>query len=229
MLLLLPLRKRKNSMEHMTAEKIIEELNMLYPNAHCELNHRSNYEMAVAVILSAQTTDASVNRVTPALFGRYPDVQSLADANQKDVERCISSLGLYHNKAVSIMGFAKGVAEDYGGRVPDSMEELVTLPGVGRKCANVILSECYSIPALAVDTHVSRISKRLGLAYQKDSVEVIERKLKRKIPEDKWIRTHHQMIFFGRYLCHARNPECDKCPFTGICHEKNKNFKQVKE
>ena len=201
----------------MDVQTILNELDELFPNAHCELNHRDQYQMAVAVILSAQTTDASVNKATPHLFEKYPNVLSLADGNIKDIEDCISSLGLYHNKARSIQGFARHACDDFGGVIPDTMEELVTLPGVGRKCANVILSECFNIPSLAVDTHVDRISKRLKLAAMKDSVETVERKLKKKIPEDRWIRTHHQMIFFGRYLCHARNPECSRCPFTSFC------------
>ena len=201
----------------MDVQTILNELDELFPNAHCVLNHRDQYQMAVAVILSAQTTDASVNKATPHLFEKYPNVLSLADGNIKDIEDCISSLGLYHNKARSIQGFARHVCDDFGGVIPDTMEELVTLPGVGRKCANVILSECFNIPSLAVDTHVDRISKRLKLAAMKDSVETVERKLKKKIPEDRWIRTHHQMIFFGRYLCHARNPECSRCPFTSFC------------
>lgn len=173
--------------------------------------------MAVAVVLSAQTTDASVNRVTPELFRRYPDVYALSEGALSDIERCIASLGLYRNKAKSIQGMAKGIAERFDGRVPDNMNDLVSLPGVGRKCANVILSECYGIPSLAVDTHVSRVSRRLGLAKPEDSLLQVEQKLKRKIPRDRWIKTHHQMIFFGRYLCHARNPECQRCPFEGKC------------
>lgn len=204
-------------MKHITAVEVLDELDHLFPDAHCELNHRNAYEMAVAVILSAQTTDASVNRVTPALFEKYPDIQSLAQGDIREIEACISSLGLYRNKARSIQGFAKGVQERYDGEIPDTMDELTTLPGVGRKCANVILSECFGIPSLAVDTHVSRISKRLYLAFENDSVDVIERKLKGKIPQERWIIAHHQMIFFGRYLCHARNPECQRCPFTQYC------------
>lgn len=211
-------------MEHMSVTEILKNLNQMFPNAKCELNHKNNYEMAIAVILSAQTTDVSVNKVTPALFKKYPTAKKLAEGNIKDIERCISSLGLYRNKARSIQGFAKGIVERFDGEVPQTMGELVTLPGVGRKCANVILSECFNIPSLAVDTHVTRISKRLGLAYQKDSVETIERKLKKKIPQDLWIRSHHQMIFFGRYKCYARKPECHDCPFIKICHEKNKTL-----
>ena len=183
-------------MERMTVEEILDHLEELFPDAHCELDHRNSYEMAIAVILSAQTTDASVNRVTPALFERFPDIASLAAGERAEIEELISSLGLYRAKARSIQGFAQGVME----------------------------SECFGVPALAVDTHVTRISKRLGLCYQKDDPETIERKLKRKIPKERWSKTHHQMIFFGRYLCHARKPECGRCPFTAICHEKNKNL-----
>ena len=201
----------------MKTEEVLNGLDELFPDAHCELEHRNHYEMAVAVVLSAQTTDASVNRVTPALFERYPDAAALADGTLSEIERCIASLGLYRNKAKAIQGMAKGITERFGGKVPDNMEDLVSLPGVGRKCANVIMSECYGVPALAVDTHVSRVSRRLGLAKPEDSLLQVEQKLKRKIPKDRWIRSHHQMIFFGRYLCHARNPECEHCPFQGKC------------
>ncbi|MBP3868113.1 MAG: endonuclease III [Solobacterium sp.] len=201
----------------MKTEEVLNALDELFPDAHCELEHRNHYEMAVAVVLSAQTTDASVNRVTPALFERYPDAASLAAGKLRDIEACIASLGLYRNKARSIQGMAQGIVERFNGEVPDNMEDLVTLPGVGRKCANVIMSECYGVPALAVDTHVSRVSRRLGLAKPEDSLLQVEQKLKRKIPKDRWIKSHHQMIFFGRYLCHARNPECDRCPFQGKC------------
>ena len=216
-------------MEKMTPVEIIDRMEKLFPDARCELVHRNTYEMAVAVILSAQTTDISVNRVTPALFEKYPDIALLAAAEQSDVEGLIASLGLYRNKARSIISFAKGVMDQYGGTIPQTMEELVTLSGVGRKCANVILSECFGIPSLAVDTHVSRVSKRLGLCYKNDTPEVIERKLKKKIPEDRWIRTHHTMIFFGRYMCHARRPACTNCPFKRFCREKEKNLNPVRQ
>lgn len=208
----------------MKPEEILAQLDQLFPDARCELTHRNAYEMAVAVILSAQTTDASVNRVTPALFEAYPTVQDLAAAKQSDVERYIASLGLYRNKARSIIGFARDVVERYNGEIPSSMEDLTSLPGVGRKCANVIRSECFGIPSLAVDTHVSRIARRLKLAAEKDDVDTIERKLCRKFPKETWISVHHHMIFFGRYLCHARNPECWRCPFVQDCREKKKYF-----
>lgn len=211
-------------MERMKIEEILDHLQQLFPDAHCELNHRNAYELSVAVILSAQTTDVSVNKVTPALFKQFPTPEKLASASLKEVEACISSLGLYRNKARMIVGFAKGLMERFNGVVPERIEELVTLDGIGRKCANVILGECYGIPSLAVDTHVARISKRLGLCYQKDDVYTIEKKLKRKIPKDRWIKTHHQMIFFGRYRCQARTPKCMGCPFVAICHEKQKHL-----
>lgn len=204
-------------MEHMSPEEIMDHLEKLFPDAHCELTHRNDYEMAVAVVLSAQTTDASVNKVTPALFARFPDAYSLAAAEVTEIESCIRSLGLYRNKARSIHAMAKGMVERFDGRVPDRMEDLVSLPGVGRKCANVILAECFQVPSFAVDTHVNRISRRLGLAKPEDSLLDVERKLKRKIPRSRWIRGHHQMIFFGRYMCHAKKPACDGCPFTGFC------------
>ncbi len=212
-------------MNKMTTQEILEHLDILFPDAECELVHRNNYEMAVAVILSAQTTDASVNKVTPELFAKYPDIPSLAEADIHDVEQCIARLGLYRNKARSIKGMAEETVRRYNGEIPSTMKELCTLPGVGRKCANVILCECFDIPALAVDTHVNRVSKRLRLAKEEDTVEDVERKLKRKIPRERWRKTHHQMIFFGRYLCHARNPECDKCPFTEFCREYTKHAK----
>ncbi len=203
----------------MSINEILENLDILFPDARCELDHKNNYEMVVAVILSAQTTDVSVNKVTKSLFQKYPTAESLANANIKDIEKEICSLGLYRNKAKAIQEMAKELTTRYDGVVPNTMKELTTLSGVGRKCANVILSECYNIPSLAVDTHVNRVSKRLGLAKKDDSLLDVERKLKRKIPRDKWIKSHHQFIFFGRYLCHARNPKCDKCPFTSICKE----------
>lgn len=211
-------------MKNLPVEVILNELDNLFPEAKCELDHKNEYEMAIAVILSAQTTDASVNKVTPNLFKKFPTLDSLAKANIKDIEKLIASLGLFHNKAKAIKGFASGVVKEYDGIIPNTMKDLVSLPGVGRKCANVILSECFNIPALAVDTHVNRVSKRLGLAYKKDSLEKVEEKLKRKIPKERWIKTHHQLIFFGRYLCHAQNPECEKCPFLLGCHEKKRKI-----
>lgn len=211
-------------MKNLSALNIVEELEKLFPNAKGELNARNTYELSIAVILSAQSTDVSVNQVTPALFEAYPNLESLANAKAREVESYIARLGLYRAKAANIIGFAKGVVDRFHGEIPSSMEDLTSLPGVGRKCANVIQGECFHLPSLAVDTHVSRIAKRLGLVYQKDSVEVIERKLKKKLPKERWTKAHHQMIFFGRYLCQARKPRCYRCPFVEHCHEKNKNL-----
>ena len=204
------------------AEEVLQGLDELYPDAHCELDYRNIYELTVAVILSAQTTDASVNRVTPALFSAYPDIAALAAADTADVEEYIRSLGLYRNKARSIHAMAVKCAEDYDGAVPQNRKDLMRLPGVGRKCANVILAEGFGVPAMPVDTHVERVSKRLGLAKKDDTVQEVEEKLNRKFPRERWIKAHHQLIFFGRYLCRARNPLCTQCPFTAICRYENK-------
>ncbi len=201
----------------MQVQEILENLKEMYPDARCELSFKNPYEMAVAVILSAQTTDASVNRVTPALFERFPTPESLASADVHEIESYIKTLGLYRNKAKQIQGMAKDLIDRYDGLMPQSLKELTTLPGIGRKCANVIQSECFGIPALAVDTHCNRVAKRLGLAKPDDSLFDVERKLKRKIPRDEWINSHHLMIFFGRYRCKSQHPQCEGCPFFTFC------------
>lgn len=205
-------------------ERILSTLNQMFPDAHCELEHRNPFELAVAVVLSAQATDASVNKVTPLLFEKYPTCYKMAEARIEDIELCIHSIGLYRNKAKNIHAMAVKLKEDFNGEMPRTMEELVTLPGVGRKSANVILSVCFGVPAIAVDTHVERISKRLGLAFKKDDVVTVEKKLMKKIPKDQWSHTHHLMIFFGRYFCKAKNPQCKDCRLIDICKEKNKNI-----
>lgn len=202
---------------------ILEQLDILFPNAKCELDHRNNFELICAVALSAQTTDISVNKVTPNLFKAYPDAHSLAMAKQKDVESCISSLGLYRNKAKNLILMTQKLDREYGGIVPNTQEELTSLAGVGRKTANVVRSEGFRIPALAVDTHVERVSKRLGLVPKTKDVIATENILCKKIPQDKWIKTHHQLIFFGRYLCHAQKPECNRCPFYESCKYEKKH------
>lgn len=196
---------------------ILDELEIMFPNAECELVHKNAYELAVAVALSAQTTDISVNKITPKLFKSYPTPYDLASADIKEIENHIKSIGLYRNKAKNIKGLAQGLIDLYGGEVPKEMDELILLPGVGRKTANVIMSVCFNIPAIAVDTHVERVSKRLGLAFKNDSVLVVEKKLQKKIKKDRWNKAHHLFIFFGRYKCTARNPQCDGCPFYDFC------------
>ena len=197
---------------------IMKSLDKLYPNAHCELNHRNNFELLVAVVLSAQTTDERVNSVTPILFKKYPDANKLAKAKLKDVETIIKPIGLYHNKAINIIKLSNELNERFNGEVPSNREDLESLSGVGRKTANVVLNNCFDYPAFAVDTHVSRVSKRLGIAEEEDDVSQIEEKLMNYFPKDKWGKLHHQFIFFGRYKCKAIKPDCSDCPLKKICN-----------
>ena len=195
----------------------MKKLDELYPDAHCELNHKSDFELLIAVVLSAQTTDERVNSVTPFLFAKYPDAFKLSNARQSDVEEIIKPIGLYRNKAINIIKLSKILVNEFDGIVPSDRKDLESLPGVGRKTANVILSNCFDVPAFAVDTHVSRVSKRLGIADDEDDVEKIEEKLMNYFPKDKWGKLHHQFIFFGRYKCKAAKPDCDDCPLKKIC------------
>ena len=206
-------------MKRSSKEYIIENLDRLYPDAHCELNHKDSFELLIAVVLSAQTTDVSVNRVTSALFEKYPDALSMSEASEEDVMRLIHSIGLYKNKSRNIINLAKELVKRFNGEVPSKREELESLPGVGRKTANVVLSNCFDYPAFAVDTHVSRVSKRLMIARKDDDVLTIEKKLMKFFPRNCWSRLHHQFIFFGRYKCKAKNPECTDCPFRDSCRK----------
>ena len=203
----------------MEVNAILDQLELMFPNAHCELIHRNAFELLCAVVLSAQTTDAAVNKITPYLFECFPTVQAMAEAEIKEIEGCIKSIGLYRNKAKSLQQLSRSLLTDFDGEVPMSMKDLTSLAGVGRKTANVIRSVWFDIPAIAVDTHVERISKRLKLAKPFDDVEDVERKLKRKLPRERWNRAHHLFIFFGRYHCHSRSPKCQECPFTSICQK----------
>lgn len=210
----------------MTTDEILDQLEIMFPDAHCELIHKNPFELLVAVVLSAQTTDNAVNKVTPALFESFPDPKTMANADIKDIEDKIKRIGLYRNKARSIQNLSKSLLTSFDGNVPQSMKDLTSLAGVGRKTANVVRSVCFDIPSIAVDTHVERISKRLGLAKVYDSVEVVEQKLKRKIKRERWNKAHHLFIFFGRYFCTARNPQCNNCPFQNICKkEKLEKYK----
>ena len=206
----------------MDANEIIEKLKVMFPNARCELNYKTPFQLACSVMLSAQTTDARVNIVTVELFNKYPDVEHMKDAKLRDIEKIIKSIGLYHNKANNLIKMANEVSERHNGILPSNRKDLENLSGIGRKSANVILSECFKIPNIAVDTHVNRIAKRLKLAKIDDSVLVVEKKLKRKIKREDWIAAHHLIIFFGRYKCYAKKPECATCPFKTICREYNK-------
>ena len=196
---------------------IIKGLNDLYPNAHCELKHSSHFQLLVAVVLSAQTTDERVNSVTPILFKKYKNALELSKANIKDVEEIIKPIGLYHNKAINIINLAKQLVDNFNGKVPNNRKDLQSLSGVGRKTANVVLNNCFNEPAFAVDTHVSRVSKRLRIADNNDNVSKIEEKLMNYFPKEAWGKLHHQFIFFGRYKCKAVKPDCNNCPFEAIC------------
>lgn len=209
----------------MTTDEILDELMLMFPNARCELNHKNPFELAVSVALSAQTTDIAVNKVTPDLFKKYPTPKDMAQADIKDLESHLRSIGLYRNKAKNIKGMAKMLYEEYDSKMPDKMEELIKLPGIGRKSANVILSVAFNIPAIAVDTHVQRVAKRLGLAYKNDDVYKVEMKLNKKIKKEKWNIAHHLFIFFGRYKCKAQRPECEGCPFIDFCKYQKKAMK----
>lgn len=190
----------------------------LFPNAHCELNYNKDYELVIAVMLSAQTTDKSVNKVTSILFSKYQSLDELHNASIKDIENCIKSLGLYKNKAKNIVGIVDGLINVFNYIVPSDKKLLMTLPGIGNKSAGVIRAEVFKIPDLPVDTHVARVSKRLGLARSKDDPLIIEHKLKKIIPEEKWILSHHRFIYFGRYFCFAIKPNCKECELKDICN-----------
>ena len=200
------------------SEKIIQELERLYPDAHCELHHRNDFELLIAVSLSAQTTDERVNSVTPQLFAKYPDPYAMAKAELTEVEQIIRPIGLYRNKAKNIVAIADQLVELHDGMVPNDRKALESLRGVGRKTANIILNNCFDEPAFAVDTHVSRVAKRLQIAEEDDDVLTIEKKLMEFFPRERWGRLHHQFIFFGRYKCKAVKPDCTDCPLKEYCN-----------
>ena len=201
---------------------LLNYLDELFPSARCELFYSKDYELVIAVMLSAQTTDKSVNAVTPILFNKYPSLEELNNAPLEDIEEILKPIGLYKNKAKSLKGIVKDLLERFNGKVPSNKDELMTLPGVGNKTAGVIRAEIFAIPDLPVDTHILRISKRLNLAKKEDEPIDVERKLKKLIPEERWIKSHHQLIHFGRYFCMARNPECQNCKISDMCTNKRK-------
>lgn len=196
---------------------ISQYVDSLFPNAKCELFYSQDYELAIAVMLSAQTTDKAVNKVTQILFKKYPTLESINKAKIEDIEECIKSLGLYKNKAKNIKEMASILISDFSSKLPSDKNELQKLPGIGNKSAGVIRIEIFKIPDLPVDTHIIRITNRLGIANKKDEPIDIERKLKKLIPESSWIKTHHQLIHFGRYFCTAKSPKCDECKLRDIC------------
>lgn len=208
----------------MMTSKILEYLDFLFPNPVCELTFNTDYQLLMAVVLSAQSTDKRVNSVTPLIFSKYPTLEDLKNAPLDDLEMIIRPVGSFRKKASFLKGIAQRLVDEFDGVVPTDREVLETFPGVGHKTANVFLSEYYHVPAIAVDTHVERVSKRLKLAYMKDSVSDVERKLMKKIPKEKWSKFHLQMVLFGRYYCKAIKPSCKDCQLRDFCREKKKNF-----
>lgn len=196
---------------------VMDYFNEILPNAQCELNYTTDYSLLIAVCLSAQTTDISVNKVTPILFSRYPDLLSLANAKLEDVEKIIKPIGLYHNKARHIIKLANELIERFNGIVPSNKLDLMSLSGVGNKTANVVLCELFNQNEFPVDTHIFRLSKRLCFANLDDNIQIVERKLRDAFPSEKYCLLHHQFIHFGRYYCTSRNPKCEKCKLHKYC------------
>ncbi|WP_409270448.1 endonuclease III [Neobacillus sp. SCS-31] len=205
----------------------LDEMGRMFPEAHCELNHSNPFELVIAVALSAQCTDVLVNKVTDSLFKKYKTPQDYLNVSLEELQNDIRSIGLFRNKAKNIQKLCTMLLESYGGEVPRDRDELTKLPGVGRKTANVVVSVAYGVPAIAVDTHVERVSKRLGICRWKDSVLEVEKTLMKKVPKDEWSVTHHRMIFFGRYHCKAQNPQCPECPLLTLCREGKKRMKGI--
>jgi endonuclease III len=203
----------------------LDEMGRMFPEAHCELNHSNSFELVIAVALSAQCTDALVNKVTKNLFQKYKTPEDYLHVSLEELQNDIRSIGLFRNKAKNIHKLCQMLIDEYDGIVPNDRDELTKLPGVGRKTANVVVSVAFDVPAIAVDTHVERVSKRLGLCRWKDSVLEVEKTLMKKVPKEEWSVTHHRMIFFGRYHCKAQNPQCEICPLLDLCREGQKRMK----
>jgi endonuclease-3 len=207
--------------------EILKRLDQLYPDVQCALTHTSAWELLVATILSAQSTDVNVNRVTPELFRKYPTVEAFAAITPEQLEPDVRSTGFFRNKSKSVVGAAKKIVADFGGQVPANMTDLLTLPGVARKTANVVLGSFFKIPdGVVVDTHVHRISRRLELTTNNDP-QKIEQDLMRIVPREKWILFSHQIIWHGRKLCIARKPKCVECPLEDLCHAGDKTWSTV--
>ena len=211
---------KKNTPER--TKEIIRILDKTYPNVVCALHHNNPWELLVATILSAQCTDVRVNMVTPGLFAKYPTIEDFAGARQEVLADDIRSTGFFNNKAKSVIGAAKKILKDFGGEIPRTLEELITVPGAARKTANVVLGSGFGITSgIVVDTHVQRISNRLALTKNSDPVK-IEMDLQKIIPRDHWIQFSHQMIHFGRGICVARSPKCAECPLYSLCWSRDK-------
>ncbi len=206
----------------MKNELICNYLDELFENPHCELNYNNDYELLMAIVLSAQSTDKRVNMCTEILFKKYDSLDKIIKAPIEDIQTIIRPIGSFHKKSEYLKSIARILVENYNGKVPTDRDLLEALPGVGRKTTNVFLSEYYQIPAIAVDTHVERVSKRLKLASKKDSVRVVEEKLMKKFKKEEWAKRHLQLVLFGRYYCKAIKPGCNTCKLKEICIEKNK-------
>lgn len=201
-------------------------MDRMFPDAHCELVHDNPFELTIATLLSAQCTDVLVNKVTKTLFQKYKKPEDYLAVTLEELQQDIRSIGLFRGKANNIQKLCQRLLDVYDGEIPADRDELVTLPGVGRKTANVVLSVAFDVPAMAVDTHVDRISKRLGLCRWKDNVTQVEETIMQKTPIERWSKAHHQMIFFGRYHCKSQNPGCQTCPLFTECREGQKRFKK---
>lgn len=206
--------------------EMIDVIAEMFPEAEAELNYTNPFELTIAVLLSAQTTDVGVNRVTKGLFERFKTPEDYLAVDVEVIESYIKTIGLYRNKAKNIQKLCRDLIEKFNGEIPNNYDDLISLAGVGRKTANVVLSVAFDTPRIAVDTHVERISKRLGIARYKDSPLEVEETLMRKIPPERWSKTHHQLIFFGRYHCLSRAPKCHECPLLEECREGQKRLKK---
>lgn len=200
-------------------KEVEEYLDELFPNPRCELNYNKDYELLIAVVLSAQTTDKRVNSVTPILFDKYKNLEELSRADVNDIAKIIKPIGTFNKKAMFVKEIATILNEQYNGKVPNDRMSLEKMPGVGRKTTNVVLSVLFNVPAIAVDTHVSRVSKRLGFAKKNDDVGIIEKKLMKKFDKSTWSKRHHQLVLFGRYHCKATSPNCSNCKLKSICKD----------
>lgn len=208
---------------------VLDTIAEMFPDAEGELNHSNPFELLIAVVLSAQCTDKLVNKVTADLFKKYKTPEDYISVPLEELEQDIRSIGLYRTKAKNIQKLSQMLIDEHDGEVPETKEELMKLAGVGRKTANVVASIAFNEPAIAVDTHVERVTKRLGICRWKDSVLEVEETLMRKVPREEWSVTHHRLIFFGRYHCKARNPNCPECPLLDICREGKKRMRKLEK
>jgi len=206
--------KAKEKMSH-----ILQVIGDMFPDAHCELNHDNPFELTIAVLLSAQCTDQTVNKVTATLFQKYRSPEDYLAVPLDELEQDIRRIGLFRTKAANIHKLCRILIDEYEGQIPQTHEGLTSLPGVGRKTANVVMSNAFGVPAIAVDTHVERVSKRLGIAKAEDNVLEVEKRLMKLVPRELWTDTHHRLIFFGRYHCKAQSPSCPICPLLDLCKE----------